>query len=32
METKAWDHASALRAQLVPAFTRVKEAVNRIGT
>jgi CheY-like chemotaxis protein/HPt (histidine-containing phosphotransfer) domain-containing protein len=31
METKAWDHASALRAQLVPAFTRVKEAVNRVG-
>jgi signal transduction histidine kinase/CheY-like chemotaxis protein len=32
METKAWDHASALREQLVPAFMRVKEAVNRIGT
>jgi CheY-like chemotaxis protein len=31
METKAWDHASALGAQLVPAFTRVRDAVNRIG-
>src|SRR5260370_23473705 len=31
METKAWGHASALGAQLVPAFTRVRDAVNRIG-
>jgi CheY-like chemotaxis protein/HPt (histidine-containing phosphotransfer) domain-containing protein len=32
METKAWADASALHAQLAPAFVRVKEAVSRLGT